>query len=540
MTSAGILFPVVPPLASTAFEIAETIVLLLAAAVGLAWIARRVDLPDPVILLAGGGALALLPTGLAVPLDPELMLLLFVAPLLYAEGFYAPVRELRTNAGSIAVLSTVLVVATTVVVAVVAHYAAGLSWEVAFVLGAALGATDVLAPVQVMGSVGADPRLVAVVKGESLFNDGVALALVGTASAVAVGGSFALGEAAGTLVGSVAGGILAGVAIAWLVAHARRRTDQVLIEAGLSLITPFAAYIAAESLNASGILAAAASGLYLGQRSHDLVEPLTRVELQAAWEIITFVLNSLLFLLVGLAAGDIVGNVDLPAGEVLLAGLAVTAAVVGVRMLWALTIAPAWRGAARTVAARVRPASPRAWRLALAWSGVRGSVALAAVLSLPTSVEGGEPMPGRDLMIVLVLFVIVFSVFVQGLTLRPLIQRLGLTDPEGPDREELLARRVATDAALERFEEAAERHELGDEERTWLQREYMLRRGQAEGDERSDYAAAALGAAAQTDLELLEVARGAVLDLEERGEVRSEVAQQVIRQLDLDSARLRT
>lgn len=528
------------PLASTAFEIAETIVLLLAAAVALAWIARRADVPDPVILLFGGAVLALLPTGLEVPLDPELMLLLFVAPLLYAEGFYAPVRELRTNAGSIAVLASVLVVATTVVVAVVAHYVADVPWEVAFVLGAALGATDVLAPVQVMGSAGADPRLVAVVKGESLFNDGVALALVGAASAAAVSGSFALGEAAGTLALSVVGGIAAGIAIAWLVAHGRRRTEHVLIEAGMSLITPFAAYVAAEAVHASGILAAAAAGLWLGQRSHDMVEPLTRVELQAAWEIITFVLNSLLFLLVGLAAGDIVRNVDLPPGEVILAGLAVTAAVVGVRMLWALTIAPAWRGAARTVVQRVRPASTRAWRLALAWSGVRGSVALAAALSLPTQVDGGGPMPARDLMIVLVLFVIVVTVLVQGLTLRPLIQRLGLADPEAPTREELLARRVATDAALERFEEAAGRHDLGDEERTWLQREYMLRRGTAEGNEDGHFAAAALDAAAQTDLELLEAARQAVLDLEERGEVRSEVAQHVIRQLDLDSARLRT
>lgn len=540
MTPVGILFGVFAPLASAAFEIAETIVLLLAAAVVLAWIARRVNVPDPVILLFGGGVLALTPTGLDVPLDPELILLLFVAPLLYVEGFYAPVRELRTNAASIAVLASVLVIVTAVAVAFVAHHVAGLPWAVAFVLGAALGATDVLAPVQVMGNAGADPRLVAVVKGESLFNDGVALALVGAASAAAVSGSFALGDAAANLVLSVLGGIVAGIVIAWVVAQARRRTEHVLIEAGMSLITPFAAYIAAEAVHASGILAAAAAGLYLGQRSHDLVEPLTRVELQAAWEIITFVLNSLLFLLVGLAAGDIIRDVELPAGEIVLAGFAITAAVIGIRMLWALTIAPAWRGAARTVADRVRPASPRAWRLALAWSGVRGSVALAAALSLPTEVDGGGPMPGRDLVIVLVLFVIVGTVFLQGLTLRPLINRLGLTDPEGPEREELLARRVATDAALERFEEAADRHELGDEERTWLQREYMLRRGQAEGDEDGAAAAAALDAAAQTDLELLEAARQAVLDLEERGEVRSEVAQDVIRQLDLDSARLRT
>ena len=523
----------------TPFELAETIVLLLAAAIALAWLARRIDVPDPVVLVAGGAAVAFLPLGIDIELDPELVLLLFVAPLLYADGYYAPVRELRSNAVSIGLLSTVLVVATAVAVAVTAHYAIGISWEVAFVLGAALGATDALAPIQVMDGAGADPRLEAVVQGESLFNDGVAFALVGVATAAAVSGSFEAAGAAGSLALSVGGGIAIGVAVAWLVQRARQATEVVLIEAGMSLITPFAAYILAELVHGSGILAAVAAGLWLGQRAHDLVEPLTRVELQAAWQIIVFVLNSLLFLLVGLTAGDLINEVDEPAGEVILAGLAITGAVVGVRMLWALTIAPAWRGAASRMAERVRPASPRAWRLALAWSGVRGSVALAAVLSLPTEVDGGGAMPYRDLIIVLTLIVIVVTLAVQGMTLRPLIQHLGLTDPEAPEREELLARRAATDAALSRLEEAAERHELGDEERSWLKREYMLRRGQAEGDENAEVAQAALEAAEQTDLELLDVARNAVLDLEERGEVRSEVAQKVIRKLDLDSARLR-
>lgn len=523
----------------TPIEVAQTIVLLLATAVALAWLARRLDVPDPIVLVAGGAALAFLPLGIHIELDPELVLLLFVAPLLYADGYYAPVRELRSNASSIAVLSSVLVVATACVVAVVAHVVIGIPWEVAFVLGAALGATDALAPVQVMGGIGTDPRLVAVVQGESLFNDGVAFALVGVASAAAVSGSFDPVSGAGSLALSVGGGVAVGVAVAWVVGQARRRTDVVLIEAGLSLLTPFAAYVAAEAVHGSGILAAVAAGIWLGQRAHDLVEPLTRVELQAAWQIIAFVLNSLLFLLVGLTAGDLIAEIDRPAIDVLLAGLAITAAVVGIRLLWALTIAPAWRGAASRATQRVRPASSRAWRLALAWSGVRGSVALAAVLSLPTTTDSGSSMPARDLIIILALFVIVVTLLVQGLTLRPLIQRLGLADPGGPEREELFARRAATDAALERLEEAADRHDLGEEERSWLKREYMLRRGQAEGDQDGAFAAGALAAAEQTDMELLDAARGAVLELEERGEVRSEVAQRVIRKLDLDSARLR-
>src|SRR3954470_377867 len=520
-------------------EVAETIVVLLAVAVAMAWLARRLDVPDPVLLVAGGAVLAFLPVGIEITLDPELVLLLFVAPLLYADAYYAPIGELRNNSVSIALLASVLVVVTAVAVAVVAHEVLDMPWDVAFVLGAALGATDALAPVQVMSGAGADPRLVAVVQGESLFNDGVAFALVGAASAAAVSGSFDLLGSAGALALSVGGGVAVGIAVAWVVGWARRRTDLVLVEAGLSLLTPFAAYIAAEAVHGSGILAAVAAGLWLGTRQHDWVEPLTRVELQATWEIIAFVLNSLLFLLVGLAAGDIVGEVDQPARDVIVAGLAITATVVGIRLLWAMTIAPAWRGAASRFAKRVRPASPRAWRLALGWSGIRGSVALAAVLSLPATRDDGSSTPDRDLIIVLSLVVIVVTLLGQGLTLGPVIQRLGLTDREGPKREELFARRAATDAALEHLKEAADRHDLGDDERNWLKHEYMLRRGQAEADEDGAVAREALEAAEQTDLEMLEAARRAVIDLEERGEVRSEVAQKVMRKLDLDSARLR-
>jgi CPA1 family monovalent cation:H+ antiporter len=283
----------------------------------------------------------------------------------------------------------------------------------------------------------------------------------------------------------------------------------------------------------------------MGQRSHDQVEPLARVEIQAAWRIISFLLNSLLFLLVGLQAKDIVNAVDRPAVEVLLAGAAILAAVVGTRLLWAMTIAPIWRGAASRVAERVRPPSPRRWRLALGWSGVRGSVALAAALSIPMTTDAGGHVAGRDLAIVLTLIVIVATLVGQGLTLRPLVRRLGLADPGGEDREEELAVRTASQAALDLLDEVADRNGLDEADKRWLAREHRLRRkraatnGNRNGSGDGDHAAAVLDAAAKTDLELLDAARAAVLDLEDQGRVRSEVAQRVLRRLDLDSARLR-
>jgi CPA1 family monovalent cation:H+ antiporter len=525
----------------TPLETAETVILLVAVGVALAGVSERVDLPVPVVQLAGGAALAFLPWVPSIDLQPDLVLLLFVAPLLYVDAFFAPLRELQRNVVSIALLSSVLVVGTAGIVAVVAHEFVGLPWAVAFALGAALAATDALAPTQVLGKEGADPRLLAVIQGESLFNDGVALTLVRVAGVAAVTGSFSVSSAAADLALAVGGGIVAGIAVAWLVGRLRMIANDVLLEGGLSLLTPFAAYIAAEAIEGSGILAAVAAGLYMGKRTHDDVAPLARVEIQAAWRIISFVLNSLLFLLVGLQSKEIFDAVDKPGGEIALAGLAIVAAVIGARLAWAMTIAPIWRGAASRATRRVRPPSPRRWRLALGWSGVRGSVALAAALSIPTTTDAGNPIPGRDLAIVLTLMVIVATLVVQGLTLKPLVRRLGLSDPGGEEREENLAVQAASDAALRLLEEAAERNGLDEGDKRWLAREHRLRRkraaANANGD--GDHAADVLDAAAQTDQELLEAARGAVLDLEDRGEVRSDVAQRVLRRLDLDSARLR-
>jgi CPA1 family monovalent cation:H+ antiporter len=521
-------------------DTAETLVLLLAVALALGWVARRIAVPYPVALVLAGVGLAFVPGLPRVPLDPDLVLLLFVAPLLYADAFFAPISELRRNARSIALLSSVLVVFTAAAAAVAAHYALDLPWAVAAALGSALAATDAVAPVQVLGREGADPRLVAVVQGESLLNDGVAFTLVKVASAAAVTGSFSLLAASGSLVLSVIGGVAAGVAVAALIGEARKRTDDSIVEAALSLVTPFAAYIAADRIGTSGILAAVAAGLWMGKRSRNVIEPLTRVELQAAWRIMTFVLNSLLFLLVGLQMRDVVSNVSLPVGQVAGGAAAILVALVGIRIAWALLLPSAWQGA-RGLVGRAQPISTKGWRFALAWSGVRGSVALAAVMSLPQKVHGGGAFPGRDLVLLMTMIVIVTTLVAQGLTLQPLLRRLDLTDADAVEREDALARERAAQAALERLGAAAKRHGLPEESRKWLEKEYAFRSkqygaraengGDADLEERNRRVA-------ETDGELLETARDAVLELAASGQVRAEVAQDVLRDLDLDTARV--
>src|SRR3954447_1479635 len=443
----------------SAIDIAETFVLLLAAALALTWLSRKIGVPYPVALVLGGIALAFVPGVPQVRPDPELVLLLFVAPLLFADAFFAPVAELARNARSVAVLASVLVGVTAGVVAVAAHITLNVGWGPAFALGGALAATDAVAPVQVLGREGADPRLVAVIQGESLLNDGVAFALVKVASSAVVTGSFSLASASGQLVLSILGGIAIGFAVAALIVEARRRTSDTIVEAALSLITPLVAYIAADRLGASGILAAVASGLWMGPRSRSLVAPLTRVEVQAAWQIIAYVLNSLLFLIVGLQMREVIDAVNLPAGQVALASGAILVALIGIRVVWALTVPSAWQGV-RRLAGRSSEISSRGWRLALAWSGVRGSLALAAVLSLPATTDSGAPFPGRDVIVLVTLIIIVATLVIQGLTLRPLMRALGLTDRERAEHEEAHARARAAEAALEQLDDVAKRHEL--------------------------------------------------------------------------------
>jgi Na+/H+ antiporter len=524
----------------TAIDIAELLVLLLAAALGLTWLSRRIGVPYPVALVLGGIALAFVPGIPQVQLDPKLVLLLFVAPLLFADAFFAPVSELARNARSIGLLASVLVGVTAGVVAVTAHFALELGWGPAFALGAALAATDAVAPVQVLGREGADPRLEAVIQGESLLNDGVAFALVQVASSAVVTGAFSLASAGGKLVLSVLGGIAIGFAVAALIVEARRRTTDTIVEATLSLITPLAAFIAADRVGASGILAAVGAGLWMGPRSRSLVAPLTRVEIQAAWRIIGYLLNSLLFLLVGLQMRHVIRTVDIPAGKIALASASILVTLIGFRVLWALTVPSAWHRV-RNLVGRGGEASTKGWRLALAWSGVRGSLALAAVMSLPAKTDAGAPFPGRDLLVLVTLIIIVATLVIQGLTLQPLMRALGLTDRERAEHEDAHARARAAEAALERLDDVAREHDLPERSRKWLEREYSFRRdryaARAEngGDPRLEERNRRLAAA---DADLLDTARDAVIELEARGDVRAEIAQRVLRDLDLDSTRV--
>ena len=279
---------------------------LLVAVAGLVLLSDVFAVPYPIFLVLGGLSLGFVPGMPELELEPDLVLLIFLPPLLYSAAFFSSLRDLKANIRPIGLLSVGLVALTTVVVAGVAHWIVGLSWPVAFVLGAIVSPTDPVAATAIAERLGVPRRIVTVLEGESLINDGSALVLYQTARAVAVGSvAFSFLELGLRFVVGVVVGVAIGLLVGYVVAAVRRRVENPLVEITISLFTGYAAYLPAEELGiigipASGILAAVTAGLYLGWHAPRLTSPSTRLQAFALWEVLTFMLNSLLFILIGL------------------------------------------------------------------------------------------------------------------------------------------------------------------------------------------------------------------------------------------------
>src|SRR4051812_25346136 len=340
--------------------------LLLLAIALLAQLAGRFDVPYPVFLVAGGLAIALIPGIPRLRLEPDVVFLVFLPPLLYAAAFTASPRDLRAQAGRIALLAIALVVLTVVVVAAVARVVLGeLSWPMAFVLGAVLAPTDPVAATAVFRRTPVPERVAVVVEGESLVNDGVGLSLYRTAVGAATAGAFSLGSAALDFVLVAVGGVAIGLAIGWALNALKRRVQEPEIEITLSLFTPYAAYIAAEAAGVSGVLAAVTVGVYSGWRTTEVLLPETRVKVQAFWTALAFLLDSVLFVLVGLQLPVILEALaPRPLGRYVLPALAVALAVMAVRMAFVLVLA----AIRARLPAIVEEPLPRGERLVVGWS----------------------------------------------------------------------------------------------------------------------------------------------------------------------------
>jgi monovalent cation/hydrogen antiporter len=520
----------------------EVLLGLMVAVAALSAVARTVGVPYPIFLVVGGLVLGFVPGAPEVELDPDLVLVLFLPPLLYSAAFFSNLRDLRANLRPISLAAIGLVVLTTCVVAIVAHALIdGLPWAAAFALGAVVAPTDPLAATEIVSRLGAPRRLTTVIEGESLINDGTALTIYRFAVAAALGGTFSLLDATLEFLVDSAGGIAVGLAVGWVISEIRRRLDDPQVEITISLATGYAAYLPAEQAGLSGVLAAVFAGLVLGWRAPDIASARMRMQGFAVWDVLVFLLNAVLFILIGLQFQVVLdGLQNRSAEDLALWAAAVCAAVVGARLLFVFTTPYVIRALDRRESQRARRMGWRP-RVVVAWSGMRGAVSMAAALALPLETSAGAPFPGRDLIIFLAYAVIVFTIVVQGLTLPALIRWLGLEEDDSERQEELIARLAAAEAALERLEElTGEDWTLEDTiERVRGLYEYRLRRFSAQQDGDGTEAIEDRSLAYQRLVrELIEAQRRALVQLRKEGAINDEVMRRIQRELDLEESRL--
>jgi CPA1 family monovalent cation:H+ antiporter len=514
-----------------AAEDALIVIGLLAAATALIAAADFVRVPYPILLVLGGLALGFVPGMPSIELDPELVLIAFLPPLLYGAAFFTSLRDLRANVKPITLLAVGLVLATTVTVAAVAHaIVPGLSWPAAFVLGAIVSPTDPIAATAIAERLGLPRTLVSLVEGESLVNDGTALVAYRFAAAAVVTGAFSLAEASLDFLLNVGGGIVVGLGVGWVIRQARRRLDNPPLEITVSLLSGYFGYLPAEALNVSGVLAAVTVGIYMGWHTPELTTAETRLQTEAVWEIVFFVLNAMLFGLVGLQLPRIVdGIADRSWAELLTYAAAVSAAVIGARFAW--VFATMWL--------------PRicSWReaLVITWSGMRGAVSLAAALALPLTTDAGASFPNRDLIVFLTFAVILVTLVGEGLTLPALIRALRLEDDGLAEKEDAKARIKAADAALARLEELLGEDWVRDDTAERMRGLYNFRRDRFSSrfDAESDGAIESRSVDYQRlRRELLDAERAALLNLRRARLIDDGVYRRVLRDLDLEDARL--
>lgn len=514
----------------------EVVLALLVAIVALGLLAQRLGLPAPALFVLGGLAIALVPGLPRLAFEPHLVFVIFVPPLLYRASLLASWRDLQANFRPIMLLSVGLVVFTTLVVGVAVHAVLpALPLGAAFALGALVSPPDAAAATAFLRDLVVPRRLATILEGEGLVNDATAIIAYRMAVAAVVTGAFSLGTAGleFLFVGSL--GVAVGFVVGWLVRLLRERIHAPEIETTISLLTPFAAFLPAEALGVSGVLAVVTAGLYLARYGPRLLTADTRVQTQGMWGVVGFVLEGLTFIFVGLELRDVLGQLGTYSPATLVLAVAtVSLATLGARLVWVFVSSYASRwlrvGAPRTPFA--------SWRSVffVAWAGLRGADSLVLALALPLATGSGAAFPGRDLIVFLTYAVILVTLVAQGFSLRPIVNRLGICDTGETRRlEEAHAREQAARAALQRLDELATDvdAELVAELRSRYdhrQRRYGARvRAEPDGTEER------LAQRSREVLrDLLEAERTAVLTLRDKGMIGDHVLRQVQRDLDLE------
>jgi CPA1 family monovalent cation:H+ antiporter len=521
----------------------EVLVGLLFAVAALALLARKLRLSDPILFVIGGLLLGFVPGLPVMQLDPQLVFLFFLPPLLFPAALFTSWRDFRANLRPISLLAVGLVLFTTTVVGWLAHYfIEDLPLAAGFVLGAIVSPPDAIAATAIAKRLRIPRRIVTVLEGESLVNDATALVAYRFAVMAVVTGSFSLAQAGGQFLIVGLGGVLMGLVVGWLAGWFHKQVDDAPIEITVSILTPFAAYLPAERLGVSGVLAVVTAGLYLGWRTPEITSSRTRLQAGPVWEMIVFLLNGFIFILIGLQLPEVLGRLS---GRSIpqLVGYAtlISVAVILIRILW---VFPA-SYLPRLLFKKLRARDPYpAWQhiTIVAWTGLRGVVSLAAALALPLTLENGAFFPGRDLILFLTFIVILVTLVAQGLSLPAIIRWLGVEDDGTAEREERAARLKANQAALAQLDELARAGPSEKDALSRLRREYEDRIRQLkirESDEPNTPGLLFSTEYERLSHETLQWERRTVLQLRNELVISDDVMRRIQRDIDLAEARLR-
>jgi Na+/H+ antiporter len=502
-------------------------------------LARKVGTPYPIIMVVGGLLLSFVPAIPDFTLNPDLIFLVVLPPLLYSSAWTTSWRDFRYNIVGISFLAFGLVAFTVIGVAIAApRVFPGFDWRLGLVLGSIVAPTDAIAATSIARRVGLPGRIVDILEGESLINDASGLLALEFAIGILVhqriptvsGGLL-------TLAWLTAGGIAIGLAIGWFVDRFERRIDDAPIEVTLSILVPYATYLAAQSVHASGVLAVVSCGLFLSRRSDSLFSPAVRLGAWAFWESFTFILNGLVFVLIGLQFPAVRASIHSYRPSTLFVyGTIFSALLILLRLAWVFPGTRLSYWIRRRFLHQNEP-TPEARRVfVVGWTGMRGVVSLAAALALPTVLRDGSPFPHRGMIVFLTFCVIFVTLVLQGLTLPPLIRLLGLAGAAGPDCEELEARRIVTQAALSHLEDAVARdRDQFSEVYEDLSRHYHHRllslKVNTDPNEVTDH-----GRHVALSLEALRVERETAVRLRNEGRINDLVLRRIERELDLNES----
>lgn len=490
-------------------------------------IARRVAIPDAVIWCALGFGAAFLPGFDGLKPDPHLTMFLLLPPLVYSSAVRLPWREFRENLRAISLLSVGLVLVNTVAVAIVGHYLADLPWAVAGALGALISPTDPVAASAVAARVGLPHRLMAILEGEGLVNDAVALTVLRLAIAAAVTGHFSIGGGVARFLAILIGEPLYGCVVGAAILLLRKHIEDPRLEITVSLLTPFAAYLLPEHLGGSGILATVAAGMYVGERLSDVVPAGTRLHSTSVWEVVVFLLNGVLFLIAGMELRRVI-RPEYVNEAYLKWGLMIAALVVVVRAGWC---AGAWAVLKRGVGGRgARPRGmPARHMLTVAWAGMRGPISLAAALSIPAQTHGAH-LPDFQALLFVTAIVIVVTLMVQGLALPYGVRLIGVTrdaeaDCEKEKRQFALGEAEAAKAAYESISRLESEKRVPAETAEDLRRSYGA---QSRGND----------SAADARRIVIEAERARIHELRREGHIQERALKKLERNLDLRESEL--